>query len=142
MRIDHTATETVPYEILENTEICGVPLLKGTLLSINLFGPHYNPKEWTDPTEFIPERFDPKSKYYLSPSTGKARNPLSYIPFSVGKRVCPGQTLARIAQKVNLAYLVKTLDYSVNQSQLEQERILFNNYSQFHLMLTINNRNL
>ena len=83
-RLDHTAAETVAYEAVENTEICGVPIQKGTLLSINLFGPHYSPKEWREPLKFIPERFDPDSEYFMSPWTGKARDQLAFIPFSFG----------------------------------------------------------
>ena len=140
-RLDHTAAETVAYEAIENTEICGVPISKGTLMSINLFGPHYSKKEWKDPLKFIPERFDPESEYFLSPTTGKARDQLSFIPFSFGMRACPGQTMARLVQRVALPYFVANVEFDVNKEQLENEKILFNNYSQYHLQLTINRIN-
>ena len=54
---------------------------------------HHNPKYWIEPEKFIPERFDPKSKYFLTPK-GKRRHLLAFAPFSGGKRVCIGKTLA------------------------------------------------
>lgn len=35
---------------------------------INLHGLHHDPDQWISPERFIPERFDPESKYYLTPS--------------------------------------------------------------------------
>ena len=42
---------------------------------------------------FIPDRFDPTSKYYLTPK-GTKRHPMSYGPFLGGKRICLGKTFA------------------------------------------------
>ena len=136
-RIDHTAAETASYEAFDHCEIAGVPIPKGSLLSIGVFGPHYSKKEWHEPLKFIPERFNPESEYFLSPTTGKARNPLSYIPFSTGLRTCPGQTLARLVQKVMLPYLLSTIQYEIDPEQLQNDKILFNAYSQFDLKLKV-----
>ena len=54
---------------------------------------HHNPKEWIEPESYIPERFDPTSRYYLTPS-GEKRHSMSYGPFLGGKRVCLGKTFA------------------------------------------------
>ena len=137
LRIDHTAPETVAYEALDNIDICGVPIIKGSILSINLFGFHYNPNEWHEPLKFIPERFDPESEYFTAPATGKARDPLSFVPFSAGLRSCPGQTMARLVQKVALPYFIANIDYDVDQELLSNDKILFNNNSQFHLLMTL-----
>jgi cytochrome P450 len=48
---------------------------------------------------FIPERFDPSSKYYLTPS-GKKRHMNSFGPFLGGKRICVGKTFAEIVSKI------------------------------------------
>ena len=137
MRLDHVGAETVGYAAYDNVEICGVPIPKGSILSINLFGMHYNPEEWHKPLEFIPERFDPESKFYTSPSTGKSRNSLSFVPFSVGKRACPGQTMARLLQKIALPYFIANIDYEVDQELLDNDKALFNNSSQFDLTFTV-----
>ena len=59
---------------------------------------HRNPKQWHEPEEFIPERFDPSSKYFLTPE-GKKRHPMAFVPFSGGKRICTGKTFAEIVGK-------------------------------------------
>lgn len=57
---------------------------------------HHDPTEWgPEHEEFIPERFDSKSKYFNKPD-GKARNPFSFAPFLGGHRVCLGKTMAEI----------------------------------------------
>eukprot|EP00343_Euplotes_focardii_P002195 CAMPEP_0205806332 /NCGR_PEP_ID=MMETSP0205-20121125/9858_1 /ASSEMBLY_ACC=CAM_ASM_000278 /TAXON_ID=36767 /ORGANISM="Euplotes focardii, Strain TN1" /LENGTH=138 /DNA_ID=CAMNT_0053079049 /DNA_START=1035 /DNA_END=1447 /DNA_ORIENTATION=- len=137
MRLDHTAPETVSYKTIEDVIICGVPIKKNNLISIGLFGMHYDEKHWIKPLEFIPERFDPESKYFKSPTTGKARDHLSFIPFSVGMRSCPGQTLARLVQKIALPYYLANLEYEIEEDVLKNDKILFNTTSQFNLDITV-----
>jgi cytochrome P450 len=136
-RLDHTAPETVAYKTLDDVEICGVPIRKDNLVSISLTGMHYDPQLWRDPLKFIPERFDPDSKYFKAPSTNKARDPLAFIPFSTGLRACPGQTMARLVQRVALPYFLSTIDYEVDKDLLENDKALFNNTSQYHLHFTV-----
>ena len=46
--------------------------------------------------------------------------------------------MARLVQRVALPYFVANIDFEVNKEQLENDKILFNNYSQHHLILKIN----
>jgi len=62
-------------------------------IHININALHHNPNEWISPEKYIPERFDPDSEYYLTPS-GKKRHPMSFGPFLGGKRICLGKTFA------------------------------------------------
>ena len=36
-------------------------------IRIDIYTLHYNPNEWKNPYEFIPERFDPESEYFFKP---------------------------------------------------------------------------
>lgn len=63
-----------------------------------------NPEQWGEPEKYIPERFDPASPYFLTPS-GKRRHPMSYGPFLGGKRVCLGKTFAENIGKSILAII-------------------------------------
>ena len=96
-RFDTPSFGSLNYDILEPVEICGVKIPKGRTAQISILGLCYNPEEWQDPLKFIPERFDPESSYFKTPS-GKNRSPLSMIIFSYGPRKCPGQTLATLQQ--------------------------------------------
>lgn len=56
------------------------------------------PRYWQEPERYIPERFDPTSKYYLKPN-GKKRHPMAFSPFLGGKRICLGKTFVEIISK-------------------------------------------
>lgn len=64
-----------------------------------------NEKEWIEPGKFIPERFNPESKYYLTPS-GKKRNPYSFSPFLGGQRICIGKTFVEAVSKLGVPALL------------------------------------
>lgn len=73
----------------DDVTLDGVQILKGTDIRYNIIGVHHHPKQWIDPEAFIPERFDPTSKYFLRPDGGQ-RSKFSFIPFTFGPRACPG----------------------------------------------------
>jgi cytochrome P450 len=66
--------------------------------------------QWIEPEEFIPDRFDPESKYYLTPS-GKKRHPMSFGPFLGGKRICLGKTFVESVSKIIGPTLLASLDF-------------------------------
>ena len=83
---------------------------KGDRVKVLNWALHSNPAEWQRPHEFLPERFDPESPLYLTPS-GKKRNPMSWVPFSGGKRVCFGKTFAESNMKIMLTYFTQYFDF-------------------------------
>ena len=74
---------------LEDAELCGYKILENTLLISNIYGLHHDPEVWNDPEFFRPERFLNEN--------GKLNKSLlaTMLPFSTGKRSCPGESLAR-----------------------------------------------
>ena len=84
-------SETVPTGQLS--------IRKGDFVSISMFHLCNNPDEWIEPGKFIPERFNPDSKYFLTPS-GKRRNPFSFSPFLGGARICIGKTFVESVSKL------------------------------------------
>ena len=66
-----------------------VPIKKGTVMALSSLSCHYNEKNFENPFEFIPERWE----------KGEGNNimvpkPYSWLPFSAGARSCIGQHLA------------------------------------------------
>ncbi|XP_055333697.1 cytochrome P450 2C15-like [Paramacrobiotus metropolitanus] len=73
----------------EDVQMNGYTIPKGTYIMPNLWFIHHDPKHWgPDANEFKPERF--------LDSEGRVLNPPSFMPFSIGKRHCPGESLARM----------------------------------------------
>ena len=72
----------------EDVKFHGYDIPKGTLVMHNLHYIHHDPKIWGNPEEFQPERF-------LSADGKTVKKHDALMPFSVGKRACLGETLAR-----------------------------------------------
>ncbi len=69
-----------------------------------------NPQEWIEPDRYIPERFDPESKFALTPK-GTKRHPMSFGPFLGGKRICLGKTFAENIGKCVIPIIISQLDF-------------------------------
>ncbi|CAG7661537.1 unnamed protein product [Allacma fusca] len=79
---------SIPHSALEDTEFQGFFINKDTMVIGNLYAAHNDPKVWTDPGSFRPERF-------LN-NNGKLNNMEAFVmSFSTGKRKCIGEKLAR-----------------------------------------------
>ncbi|KAL3234001.1 hypothetical protein MRX96_022758 [Rhipicephalus microplus] len=63
---------------------------KGTTVIANLRAVHMSPDYWKNPEEFNPQRFLNEDGSELLPK------PDQLIPFSTGKRMCPGETMATV----------------------------------------------
>ena len=88
--------------------------------------------------QFIPERFDPESKYFFTPGNeSKQRGSLSKISFSCYLRVCPGQTLAMLETKVLVAYLFMNFKFNFDKELIESPYAFFRINSQFEMNFTL-----
>eukprot|EP00347_Sterkiella_histriomuscorum_P009756 403340009 len=108
-------------QLTEPIEVCGIKLPDDIPLVINTTGLHYNTDEWHEPEKWIPERFDPESKYYLTPQ-GKRRNVVSFSPFLGGKRVCLGKTFAEQITRHQLAIIISQLDFAFTKPNLYERK--------------------
>jgi cytochrome P450 len=86
--------------------------LKFTKIGIDIHRLANNPLEWIEPEKFIPERFDPKSPFFLTPA-GKARNPYSFSPFLGGHRICIGKTFVENVSKLVVPSLLYHFDFDL-----------------------------
>ena len=100
LRMSSLAPLSVPHKATSDTELRGYHIPKGTVLMMNIYAMHHDPNYWEEPNKFMPERFiHPEGHYYVPNS--------SYMPFSVGKRVCMGERLAKKEIFLFLCYLIK-----------------------------------
>ncbi|KAL1568070.1 dimethylnonatriene synthase-like [Salvia divinorum] len=97
-----------PREALEDCRIGKYHIPKGTRLVANLWKLHRDPNVWSDPDEFRPERFlNEKSEVHFK---GQC---FEFIPFSSGRRMCPGMTFGLQVIHLTLARLLQSFDLSM-----------------------------
>ena len=83
LRFDSPAPGGLSYSVKEDIVLWGVPISRGTILRPFPYFSHYNKDQFLNPNEFVPERFDPESEYFIP------INPKSFVPFFIwGKKLC------------------------------------------------------
>ncbi|GFY75836.1 cytochrome P450 2J6 [Trichonephila inaurata madagascariensis] len=92
---------------LQNTELNGYFIPKHTTVLSVFWAPDHDEKLWgKDVHEYKPERF-------LSPDGQKVVKPEYATPFSVGKRSCPGKSLAEIEVFLYIVAILQKFEVSV-----------------------------
>ncbi|XP_047693015.1 cytochrome P450 2F5 isoform X1 [Prionailurus viverrinus] len=78
----------LPHRVTRDTAFRGFQIPKGTDVITLLNTVHYDPSQFLTPQEFNPEHFlDANQSFKKSPA---------FMPFSAGRRVCLGESLARM----------------------------------------------
>nr|XP_048309076.1 cytochrome P450 2J3-like [Myodes glareolus] len=92
----------VPRKVTADTMLAGFHLPKGSILQTNLTALHRDPKEWATPDIFNPEHFL---------ENGEFKKRESFLPFSMGKRACLGEQLARSELFIFFSALVQKFTF-------------------------------
>ena len=74
----------------------------GVQLVLCICAIHRDPRHWTDPEKFCPERF----------LTNQRRHPFAFMPFSAGPRNCIGQKFAILELKATLVKLFRKFHFT------------------------------
>lgn len=89
----------IPHEASEDCTVGGYDISKGTMLLVNLWAIHRDPRLWEDPTKFKPERHE----------TGKEDGFM--LPFGAGRRKCPGGGIATRVLGLTIGAMIQTFEW-------------------------------
>ncbi|GAV87883.1 LOW QUALITY PROTEIN: p450 domain-containing protein, partial [Cephalotus follicularis] len=101
IRLYPGAPLSLPHESMEDCTVSGYHVPAGTRLLVNLWKIQRDPRVWTDPCEFQPERF--LTTYKNIDVRGQN---FELIPFGAGRRMCPGISFALQVLQLTLASLL------------------------------------
>ncbi|XP_015884699.3 cytochrome P450 CYP82D47 [Ziziphus jujuba] len=103
---------SIPHESMEDCTVGGYHVPKGIRLLVNLSKIHRDPKIWSDPNEFRPERFLTTHK-----AVDVRGQNFELIPFGSGRRMCPGVSLALQFMQLTLAALLHGFDMATPSNE-------------------------
>lgn len=98
----------LPHSVVENLEINGYKIPKGTVIFANISSVNRKPKQWNDPCKFNPNNFLNENGQF---DIGVIK---SLATFSHGKRVCPGENIALNQVIVKLSALILGYDFELD----------------------------
>ncbi|PRQ49212.1 putative oxidoreductase [Rosa chinensis] len=101
LRLYPTAPMLVPHFASDDCIVGGFNVPRDTLVLINAWAIHRDPKLWDDPESFKPERFE----------TGSKDEAHKFMPFGMGRRACPGAGLAQREIGLTLASLIQCFEW-------------------------------
>ncbi|KAF5197767.1 Cytochrome p450 [Thalictrum thalictroides] len=84
LRLFPPSSLIVPHQSSSECTVGGFDIPQGTMLLVNTWAIHRDPKNWMDPDKFIPERFE----------NGEGDKGFKFTPFGFGRRGCPGTRIA------------------------------------------------
>uniref|UniRef100_T1K9W8 Cytochrome P450 n=2 Tax=Tetranychus urticae TaxID=32264 RepID=T1K9W8_TETUR len=88
-RIESVVAFNLIRRASQDTKIGPYNVPKDSLVFFNFWSVHHDPKLWPNPDKFNPNRF-------LAENSTKVVKPPYLVPFSAGKRACPGEGLANV----------------------------------------------
>jgi cytochrome P450 len=104
---------SVPKKTATDTKIGGYSIPEQTIVQILIYSLHRNPKHWTNPLKFQPERFDSKISPPIVPG--------SYFPFSGGPRNCIGMYFAQVEATLALSMIINRYSVEVPPGVSEEQ---------------------
>ncbi|GMN24909.1 hypothetical protein TIFTF001_040639 [Ficus carica] len=104
----------LPRESISQFKVNGYEIQPKTLIQVNVWGIGRDPKIWSDPEEFIPERF------VDSPIDVKGQH-FELLPFGSGRRICPGIYMGTRTVEHGLANLLYNFDWELPSGMKEED---------------------
>lgn len=102
----------------QDITVRGYTIPRGTEIFANLWALHNDPKYWDEPEKFKPERF------LVNGGNTLLKSPQSYAPFSIGRRNCPGETIAWMEIISYFSEIIKRFEISVEPGKKPEFNIV------------------
>uniref|UniRef100_A0A914XEW4 Cytochrome P450 n=1 Tax=Plectus sambesii TaxID=2011161 RepID=A0A914XEW4_9BILA len=100
----------VQHKVFEETTLNGLVIPAGATIIPQVHTVHEDPKLFPNPKKFDPERF-------LDKAHEKVINTDHVIPFSLGKRACLGESLARMELFLIFSTLLQKFEFSTSEGR-------------------------
>ncbi|XP_062102604.1 cytochrome P450 81Q32-like [Humulus lupulus] len=99
LRLFPAAPMLLPHFSSEDCTVEGYDIPRDTMVLVNVWAIHRDPKQWDDPKSFKPERFESSdcNKHLMS--------------FGLGRRACPGNGLAHRVVGLTLGSLIQCFEW-------------------------------
>ncbi|KAK6146962.1 hypothetical protein DH2020_017874 [Rehmannia glutinosa] len=103
LRLHPPVSILMPHRSSAECAVGGFRIPAGTILLVNIWEIHHNPRIWADPEKFRPERFESFD--------GKKDLGFRFFPFGSGRRACPGENLGISNLGLGLGSLIQCFDW-------------------------------
>jgi cytochrome P450 len=123
---------TTTREVVKDTTLGGLPLKKGQILLVNIYGIHHDERFFEDPWAFNPERFSPENE--------KRIHKYAYLPFGAGPRVCIGNAFAMMEGRLILATIGQRLELDLPVEQQVEPMRMFTLRPKFGMDMNVHVR--
>ncbi|XP_077217388.1 cytochrome P450 81Q32-like [Tasmannia lanceolata] len=102
LRLYPVAPLLVPHQSSEECTVGGFNVPRGTILMVNMWTIHRDPKLWVEPMSFKPERFE---------GIEGENEGFKFMPFGHGRRACLGANLAMRVVGLVLGTLIQCFEW-------------------------------
>ncbi|KAF3440217.1 hypothetical protein FNV43_RR18500 [Rhamnella rubrinervis] len=101
LRLYPAAPMLLPHYSSDDCKVDGYDVPRDTIVLVNAWAIHRDPKLWEDPESFKPERFE----------DGEVDHVHKLLPFGIGRRACPGAGLAQRVMGLTLGSLIQCFQW-------------------------------
>ncbi|KAF2589107.1 hypothetical protein F2Q70_00041764 [Brassica cretica] len=109
-RLHPAAPLLLPRETMSHVKIQGYDISKKSQMMINIYSIARDPKLWTNPDEFNPDRFLESSVDYRGLN-------FELLPFGSGRRICPGMNMGIATVELGLLNLLYFFNWGLPEGK-------------------------
>ena len=99
-RLGNVVSSLLPHYTVTDTTLCGYRVPKDTMVLPNVEAVHLDQECWENPEDFNPYR-------HIDACGNLITNQGNLLPFGAGRRVCPGESLAKVELFLFLSFMLQ-----------------------------------